>query len=190
MGSLPCGARGPSGRVEPASLDVLRKLAGQPETGVRLVSGIEASRTPTAPPEWGDQLDGFRMCDTRELPDGFAAGWRFVAPLIDMPVYLSYLQQRFAESGGVLDAKRLNTLAEAAAPLVVNCAGMGARDLVPDPQLIPVRGQLVVVENPDITEFFSEDTGLSPDLLHLYRQAKRWCSAGRPRPASGAACPT
>jgi D-amino-acid oxidase len=196
--SMAAGAMWGPYLVEPAdrvaawsrhSLDVLRKLAGQPETGVRLVSGIEASRTPTAPPEWGDQLDGFRMCDTRELPDGFAAAWRFVAPLIDMPVYLSYLQQRFAESGGVLDAKRLNTLAEAAAPLVVNCAGMGARDLVPDPQLIPVRGQLVVVENPGITEFFSEDTGLSPDLLHLYPQGETVVLGGQAAPGQWSSLP-
>jgi D-amino-acid oxidase len=49
---------------------------------------------------------------------------------------------------------------------VINCSGIGARDLVPDPELIPVRGQLVVIANPGITEFFSEDTGTSPNLLH------------------------
>jgi D-amino-acid oxidase len=149
------------------SLDVLRKLAEQPETGVRLLAGIEASRTPADPPDWADQLDGFQMCDPSELPDAFATGWRFVAPLVDMPIYLAYLQQRFIASGGVIQTKRLSTLAEATAPVVVNCTGIGARDLVPDPQLVPIRGQLVVVSNPGISEFFSEDTGLSPNLLHF-----------------------
>ncbi|SDE25651.1 D-amino-acid oxidase [Streptomyces prasinopilosus] len=41
-------------------------------------------------------------------------------------------------------------LARADAPVVVNCSGLGARDLVPDPAVRPVRGQLVVVENPGI----------------------------------------
>ncbi|GGX38982.1 hypothetical protein GCM10010353_63070 [Streptomyces chryseus] len=36
------------------------------------------------------------------------------------------------------------------------------------PDLRPVRGQHVVVTNPGLTEFFSEDTGLSPDLLCFY----------------------
>ena len=36
----------------------------------------------------------------------------------------------------------------------MNCAGVGARDLVPDPALRAVRGQHVVVENPGLDEFF------------------------------------
>jgi D-amino-acid oxidase len=164
------------------TLDVLRKLAAQPGTGVRLVAGVEASRTPTAPPDWGDQLDGFRMCEGAELPEGFATGWRFVAPVVDMPIYLGYLRQRFVESGGVIETRRLTTLAEAVAPVVVNCSGIGARDLVPDPRMFPIRGQLVVVENPGVTEFFSEDTGLSPDLLHFYPQGDAVVLGGQAAP--------
>ncbi|GAA3025761.1 hypothetical protein GCM10010448_04520 [Streptomyces glomeratus] len=52
--------------------------------------------------------------------------------------------------------------------MIVNCSVLGARDLVPDPELRPVRGQHVVVTNPGLTEFFSEETGLSPDLLCFY----------------------
>lgn len=150
------------------TLEVLRQLAGDPTTGVRLTPGVEASRSPVDPPEWGSQLDGFRVCEPYELPEGFAAGWRFTAPLIDMPVYLDYLERRFAAAGGTSEIRRIRSLTEAAeaAPMVVNCTGMGARELIPDPDLTPIRGQLVVVENPGITEFFSEDTGLSPDLLH------------------------
>jgi D-amino-acid oxidase len=40
------------------------------------------------------------------------------------------------------------------APVVVNCAGIGARELVPDEQLTPVRGQVVIAENPGLTEWF------------------------------------
>jgi D-amino-acid oxidase len=151
------------------TLEVLRKLATDPATGVHLVSGVEASRTPVEPPVWGNRLDGFRVCDASELPDGFVAGWRFTVPMVDMPVYLAYLERRLAAAGGTIEIRRIDSLSEATtvAPVVVNCTGMGARDLVPDPDLTPIRGQLVVVENPGITEFFSEDTGLSPDLLHF-----------------------
>jgi len=152
------------------TLDELRKLASLPDTGVRLVAGIEASRTPAEPPEWADQLDGFRMCQDSELPKGFATGWRFAAPLVDMPVYLAYLRGRLARAGVVVEARRVDSLDEAAVAsrIVVNCSGIGARELVPDPGLTAIRGQLVVVENPGITEFFAEDTGLSEDLLHIY----------------------
>ncbi|MDG4766899.1 FAD-dependent oxidoreductase [Solwaraspora sp. WMMD406] len=166
------------------TLDVLRRLATDPTTGVRLVAGIEASRTPAPPPPWGAQLDGFRMCEPSELPHGFATGWRYTAPLVDMPIYLGYLRQRLAAVGGQIVIRRLSTLDETigVAPMIVNCAGMGARDLVPDLDLTPVRGQLVVVENPGITEFFSEDTGLSPDLLHIYPQGETLVLGGTAQP--------
>ncbi len=151
------------------SLEVFRKLAQDPQTGVHLASGVEASRTLVDPPEWGNQLDGFRMCEPGELPAGFVTGWRFTVPLIDMPRYLDYLQRRLSEAGGAIQIRRVRSFDEVIgqAPIVVNCAGMGARELVPDPQLTPIRGQLVVVENPGLTEFFSEDTGPSTDLLHF-----------------------
>jgi D-amino-acid oxidase len=152
------------------SLRVLSELAGDQGTGVRLVSGIEASRTPAEPPDWADLLPDFRLCRPEELPDGYATGWRFTVPLVDMPVYLEYLLFRFRLAGGRLEAGTVTRLGDlrGLAAVVVNCAGLGARELVADGELRPIRGQLVVVSNPGITEFFSEDTGLSPDLLHYY----------------------
>lgn len=168
------------------TLEALRKLAADPETGVRLVPGIEASRSPVDPPEWGAQLDGFRMCEPDELPEGFATGWRLTAPLVDMPAYLGYLQRQLATAGGSIEIRRLDSLDEAAgiAPIVVNCAGVGARELVPDHDLTPIRGQLVVVENPGITEFFSEDTALSPDLLHFYPHGETLVLGGTAEPGA------
>jgi D-amino-acid oxidase len=40
----------------------------------------------------------------------------------------------------------------------VNCTGIGARELVPDPAVVPIRGQHVIVTNPGLTEFFVEET--------------------------------
>jgi D-amino-acid oxidase len=100
----------------------------------------------------------------------FVNGFRFTVPLVDMPAYLAYLMERFQGARGQIEVRRLRTLAEAGgeAPVVVNCTGIGARSLVPDEGVWPIRGQLVVVENPGIDEFFSEDTGLSSHLRHIY----------------------
>jgi D-amino-acid oxidase len=152
------------------SLAVFGELASDPDSGVRLVAGVEASIDPAEPPAWRHGLDGFRLCRPDELPDGFAAGWRFAAPLVTMPVHLGYLERRFAAAGGTIRIHRIATLGEAvtAAPVVVNCAGIGARELVDDASLVPIRGQLVVVENPGITEFFVADVGGSPDLVYFF----------------------
>ncbi|WP_431775458.1 FAD-dependent oxidoreductase [Streptomyces cucumeris] len=151
------------------SLEIFRELAQDPATGVRLTRGIEASRTAETPPDWATTLPGFRPCEPTELPPGCTAGYRFTVPLVDMPTYLDYLLRRLHVAGGTVERRRLASLADAGpAHVIVNCTGLGARELVPDPELRPIRGQHVVVTNPGLTEFFSEDTGLSPDLLCFY----------------------
>ncbi|WP_406172206.1 FAD-dependent oxidoreductase [Streptomyces sp. NBC_00996] len=151
------------------ALEVFRELAGDPRTGVCMVSGIEAARHPASAPDWGELLPDLRRCTTDELPPGFAVGYHFTVPLIDMPVYLSYLQGRFADAGGMVEVRMLASIDEVErAAALVNCAGLGAGPLVGDDGLRPIRGQHVVVENPGISEFFSEDTGMSPDLACIY----------------------
>lgn len=136
----------------------LRELAARPATGVRIARGMLGSRRTSEPPP-PDLFPGLQVCRADELPEGFAGAFRVAVPLIDMPRYLDYLHARLIDAGGEIEVRPLRVLAEAAeeAPVVVNCAGIGARDLVPDPTLRPVRGQHVVVENPGLTEFFMEE---------------------------------
>lgn len=151
------------------SLKVFRSLASDPSTGVRITSGVEASRHADAPPEWATALPGFQPCALDALPPGFTTGYRFEVPLIDMPVYLAYLQTRLLATGATITRATVTDLDDSAlGPVVVNCSGLGARKLATDNDLRPIRGQHVVVTNPGITEFFSEDTGTSPDLLCIY----------------------
>jgi len=153
------------------TLDDLTRLAHEePASGVRLASGLEASRREATLPEWAGLLPDVTPCRPDELPPGFASGYRYTAPLVDMPVYLTYLCNRLHAAGGTLRVQPVSSLDEAAAraPAVVNCTGIAARDLAADPDLYPIRGQLVVLANPGITEFFTEDTGDSPDLLCIY----------------------
>jgi D-amino-acid oxidase len=142
------------------TLATLAELAADPAaTGVRLASGLVASGPPLAEPfDWVSQVDGVRPCQPSELPAGYAAGWRLIAPIVSMPVYLGYLHTRLERAGGTLLEARFGSLSEAAgltaATTMVNCSGTGARRLVPDPDVTPVRGQVVVVGNPGISEFF------------------------------------
>lgn len=114
------------------------------------------------------------------FPAGFTIGWRYTVPLIDMDLYLPYLQARLTAAGGTLRQHPITDLGQAAsqAPIVVNATGLGAHNLVGDADLTPIRGQLVVMDNPGITEFFTEDAGWSPDLLHLYPHGDRLILGG------------
>lgn len=145
------------------------ELARAADAGVHLVTGIEASRTAADPPGWAVEVEDFRRCGSADLPAGFISGWRYTVPVLDMPPYLAYLEKQLAEAGIAVETGGFASLDEAAtvAGIVVNCAGLGARWLVPDESVRPVRGQLVAVENPGIEEFFAEHTDEVDDLTYL-----------------------
>ena len=137
----------------------LAELAADPASGVHLASGIAASADPRAEPfGWVSALGSASPCGPADLPDGYTAGWRLTAPIVSMPVYLGYLMARLDRAGGQLREAEFGSLAEAAglttAPVIVNCSGIGARRLVPDPDVTPVRGQVVATANPGLSEFF------------------------------------
>jgi D-amino-acid oxidase len=141
-----------------ATLPVFERMADQPCTGVRIAEGIEASRGPTQAPEWLRGLSGFRDCKPGELPTGFAVGWHYSVPVIDMPRYLDHLTVELARRGITIETHCVAGPAELPrlGPVVVNCTGLGARELAGDDELRPVRGDLIKVANPGITDFFAE----------------------------------
>ncbi len=164
---------GPQDRVVPwgrTGLKVLTELAAEPGTGVRMASGKEVSRSPLEPHDWTELVPGLRQCEPAELPAGFTAGWHYSAPIATMPVYLGYLRARFEKAGGTLELSRVGSLADlaGAAPFVVNCSGVAAHDLVPDPAVVPVRGQVVIAVNPGIEEFFVNRDEQPPWIVYMF----------------------
>jgi D-amino-acid oxidase len=153
------------------SLAVFAELARTPGSGVRLIVSMEVGRAPVAAPEWAPLVPGVRPCTAEELPTGYTHGYRFVIPAIDMPVYLGYLLDRLARAGGIVEHAAVASLDEATsrASVLVNCAGLGARELVRDATLRPVRGQLVEVANPGVVVGMveAEDGENSTDLTFL-----------------------
>ncbi len=134
----------PVGVRERVGIEEFTQLAAVEGTGVVLRRGRLVSR------QAGPLPPGVELCAPGELPTGFAAGFWARLPLVDMPIYLDYLVRRLTAAGGQIELAQVGSLAELAeqAPLLVNCAGLGARELVPDPSVRAVRGQQVIVDNP------------------------------------------
>ncbi|HEX6287851.1 MAG TPA: FAD-dependent oxidoreductase [Herpetosiphonaceae bacterium] len=131
---------------------VFQTFARNSATGVQMRENIEVSRTPLPDPWWRDVVPDLRRCVPEELPPGYVDGLMFTTPVIEMPVYLRYLMDRFTLGGGTIDLRMVHTLSEATGiyPVVFNCTGLGSYSLVHDTQLVPIRGQIVRVENPGI----------------------------------------
>ena len=83
---------------------------------------------------------------------GFAAE----LPFADMPAYLGWLAGRVQALGGRIEQRVVTSLGEAGADVVVNCSGLGARQLAGDEALEPVWGQHVLVSAPFVEEFVFE----------------------------------
>src|SRR4051794_41139654 len=127
--------------------DVMCALADEPGSGVRMRWGRERVAPGAADPWWRDAVPTFARTEE---------GWRFAAPVADMSVHLPWLVARLEALGGTVAAGAFASLDEplARAPVVVDCAGLGARELAGDESLLAVRGQIVRVECPAIDEWF------------------------------------
>ncbi|MFJ6836317.1 FAD-dependent oxidoreductase [Streptomyces sp. NPDC091209] len=158
------------------SLSEYEELATRPEeTGVRLVEGVMGETRLDELRSWADRVPGLREATAEEYP---GTGLRARLPLIDMPVHLRWLCERLLRAGGTVEERTVTDLAEPKAAVVVNCAGLGARDLVPDPAVRPVRGQLVLVENPGIREWLVSTDPAAGTTTYVFPQPDRLVLGG------------
>ena len=127
-----------------------------PDSGVRMVAGTEVFVAPEPDPWWGTAVPG--LTRTRDLPPGWVDGWTFTTPVVDTGVYLAWLADRVEQLGGTITRLNLAAL-PAGRGLVVNCAGLGARLLGADRTVVPVRGQVVVVEQTGIDRWWLDRSG-------------------------------
>jgi D-amino-acid oxidase len=141
---------------------VFRELARDPATGVRLLPGRLLAAPELGPglPPWVAEVPGYRSALTgSQLPPGFVSGFAAELPFADMPVYLSWLAGRVQALGGRIEQRVVRGWGEAGADVVVNCSGLGARQLAGDDTVEPVWGQHVLVEAPFVDEFVFEGGG-------------------------------
>jgi D-amino-acid oxidase len=88
------------------------------------------------------------------FPSIFSNGFALTVPLIDTTIYLDYLANRFHNAGGRIESAHINKVDEISRDfdVILNCAGIGARELAHDSQLEPHRGQVVIVPKLDLAQ--------------------------------------
>jgi D-amino-acid oxidase len=138
---------------------VLSELAGEPGSGVRMRWGLERAGPDGGDPWWRAAVPTFSR-----TPDGL----RFAAPVADMSVHLPWLVRRLEALGGTVEVGAIASLddALARASVVVNCAGLGARELAGDDAMLAVRGQIVRVEQVGVDEWFLDQAD-PRDLVYV-----------------------
>lgn len=152
-----------------ATFTELTRLAElAPESGVATRWGTELVRGPLTTPWWRDAVPGLEPL--ADVPAGYDGGWRMPVPIVDMPVYLSWLVERLESLGGTVTRAWLASLPVPGPHLtVVNATGLASRALVGDQTLSPVRGQVVLVEQVGLHEWLldqGEETALTYVVPH------------------------
>jgi D-amino-acid oxidase len=162
----------PAAKVIPwalATYEILVDLTKESRSGVSMIELRQYSRTGEIPiPEWANSLGGVAtaLCAVDDQPPAsaslrrgkqaggynFSSGFSLRVPLMDTTIYLDYLANRFQKAGGeIKGGVRFSKLEDVdqTFDLMIDCAGIGARELARDADLEPHRGQVAIVPKPD-----------------------------------------
>lgn len=140
----------PLEKVIPWALDtykMLVELTRDSGSGVSMIEVRQFSHgTQVKIPDWAIALGASPVAT--ELPRVFKSGYALRVPLMDTTIYLDYLADRFVAAGGSIVANtHLQKLDQVDSnfDVLINCGGIGARELVDDRDLEPHRGQVAIV---------------------------------------------
>jgi D-amino-acid oxidase len=147
----------PADKVIPwalATREVLVELAKNVACGVSIIELRQYCRAGKIEiPPWAGVFSDFVSLSESEGSlniSGFNSGFSLRVPLVDTTIYLDYLIDRFQRaSGEIRSGVRIDQLEDVDGDLVINCGGIGARELACDSDLEPHRGQVAIVPRPD-----------------------------------------
>ncbi|HZR25481.1 MAG TPA: FAD-dependent oxidoreductase [Vicinamibacterales bacterium] len=165
----------------------LQLMCGNPISGVSWLDNLSLTDTLPTPPQTPPARE--------PLPDGadtereifgpgehpFQTKYAIRSPQIRIEpnIYLDALMRDIVLFGGKIVVRKFETqrdLASLSEPIVINCTGLGARDLFGDKELLPLKGQLVVMVPQDEINYHTNG-GLherpAPGQLGIHMMSRR-----------------
>jgi len=145
-----------------------------PDAGNDVLTGYEITNETEVPPPrpwWaalptmeGDDLD-LQIAEVVRVPSpvtGRPDAWRFVAPRAQPSLFLPWLE---AKVGIPIERRVVTDLTSEPGDVVINCTGLGARELTGDELLMPLLGQIVIAErgSADLATTVTDDR--NPDAI-------------------------
>ena len=123
-------------------------------------------------PWWKDLVLGFRTVSASEkqkmnIPEDKNA-WCYSTLIFPCGQYLSWQMEQFKANGGRVIQRKLRSLNEIDGiyDVIVNCSGLGSRELVNDQEVFPVRGQAILVDAPWVKHSITAEVG--DDVTYIY----------------------
>ena len=146
-----------------STYSVLQGLArDESGSGVVMRDGREYLREVVDLPAWKDDIASFRVLEADEIVQGYVFGWEFRVPVIEMHRYMPWLRSKVESMGGSFRQSFISDLSEVPGEVVVNCVGLGARELCGDDEIQPARGQVIYLDqDPGIGHFDQQPESLT-----------------------------
>jgi len=150
-----------------ATYKYLYSLLASPLAGklcISLVPYYEMFDEEREDPWWKNDVLGFRHVDEEELKllhyPLDKKCWSYSMLMMPCGPFLAWQMAQFKANGGVVVQRRLESLEEidGTYDIIVNCTGLGSRQLVNDPEVYPVRGQVIIVKAPWVKHAFDYET--------------------------------
>lgn len=123
----------------------------------RLTADVQGHQEPC----WKDVVFGFRMLTSNELSRlsrehnrQYTGGSHFISFCCEPTKFLPYLMKRFFAAGGRFEQRKVLNLDDGfeSADLIVNCTGLGSKEMTNDGNFEAIRGQIARVKAPWINE--------------------------------------
>lgn len=141
---------------------IQKEIMTNPNSGCIMRTVTEMFDKPQPDPWWKDALPGEIERPTQEeLPEGYVDAYRIQSIVLDTSLYMEYLMETFKSLKGTVIQKEIKDIQEALQDyeLVVNCTGLGSRELFSDDKIYPVRGQMIKIKATGFDQVVVDDDG-------------------------------
>lgn len=134
-----------------SSYRIYKQLMHDAGTGISMKQLIKVVRenVKEEEPVWIEFMPegSIQMMPEEKLRPGVAKAYDVQVPLIETQIFLPYLQQYLASQNVRFEKKEIKNLQTLSSyDIIINCTGLGAKDLCNDEALVPVRGQVALIE--------------------------------------------
>ena len=126
------------------------ELAERQDSSVHMETASLYFRKQSLVPAWITIPRDVQPIDAARLPRGYQCGVEALLPVMEMPGYLEFLTRQLV--GNVrIERKCVASMSQldGECDLVINCSGVGARELCMDSELRPIFGELVRIKKPE-----------------------------------------
>lgn len=126
-------------------------LSAEPATGIRMHTLLKVvhKNTEEASLDWLNFMPegSCRLMERNELNAAFRLGYEVEVPLVESHIFLPWLMEYLKRKGVEFIEREIKEFSELQGQYqwVVNCSGLGARELCGDEGIYPVRGQVGVI---------------------------------------------